>query len=203
IDIRNGLQYQCISCALCIDACDAIMDNMKWPRGLIAYTSENALNGRKTTLLKPKTIGYGVILTAATGILIWSVLTSAPYTAMVEQIRQPLYTRLSDGGIRNSYEVKLNNKLTVPMTVAVRIEGLPGATLDMDGMERLELAPQQRIKLLARVQLPPRQDDDHEGRERREHDGEREKVNFIIEVLEGAKTAPIQRQVPFYLPEGD
>jgi hypothetical protein len=85
----------------------------------------------------------------------------------------------------------------------VRIEGLPGATLDMDGMERLELAPQQRIKLLARVQLPPRQGDDHEGRERREHDGEREKVKFIIEALDGAKTAPIQRQVPFYLPEGD
>ncbi|MBS1213359.1 MAG: iron-sulfur cluster-binding protein, partial [Proteobacteria bacterium] len=92
IDIRNGLQYQCISCALCIDACDAIMDSQKWPRGLIRYTSENALDGRKTRLLKPKTIGYGVVLTAAAAILIWSVLTSAPYTGTVEQIRQPLYT---------------------------------------------------------------------------------------------------------------
>jgi polyferredoxin len=193
IDIRNGLQYQCVSCALCIDACDAIMDNQKWPRGLIRYTSENALNGRKTTLLKPKTIGYGVILTAATSILIWSVVTRSPYTGTVEQIRQPLYTQLSDGGIRNTYEVKLNNKLTAPMTVGIRIEGLPGATLDMDGMERLELAPQERIKLLARVQIPPPQPGNAAS----------DKVTFIIESLEGAEAEPIRRPVPFYVPEGN
>jgi polyferredoxin len=57
------------------------------------YTSENALNGKKTTLVKPKSIGYGVILTAATSLLIWSVVTRAPYTGTVEQIRQPLYTQ--------------------------------------------------------------------------------------------------------------
>jgi polyferredoxin len=193
IDIRNGLQYQCISCALCVDACDTIMDNMKWPRGLIRYTSENALNGRKTTLLKPKTIGYGVILTAAASILIWSVLTRSPYTGMVEQIRQPLYTELSDGGIRNAYEVKLNNKLTAPMTVGIRIEGLPGATLDMDGMERIDLAPQERIKLLARVQVPPIQQGRAAG----------DKVTFVIESLEGATAEPIRREVPFYAPASD
>ncbi|HRZ25108.1 MAG TPA: FixG Ig-like domain-containing protein, partial [Candidatus Contendobacter sp.] len=193
IDIRNGLQYQCISCALCIDACDAIMDNQKWPRGLIRYTSENALNGRKTRLLKPKTIGYGVVLTAATAILIWSVLTSAPYTGTVEQIRQPLYTQLADGGIRNTYEVKLNNKLTAPMTVGIRIEGLPGATLDMDGMERIELTPQERIKLLARVQIPPVAGGKAPG----------DKVTFIIEALAGATAEPIRREVPFYVPAGN
>jgi len=97
IDIRKGLQYQCISCALCIDACDTIMDNLKWPRGLVRYTSENALNGKKTSLLKPKTVGYGIILTAAVSILTWSILTRAPYTATVEQVRQPLYSQLTDG----------------------------------------------------------------------------------------------------------
>jgi cytochrome c oxidase accessory protein FixG len=196
IDIRNGLQYQCISCALCIDACDIIMDNQKWPRGLIRYTSENALQGRKTTLLKPKTVGYGVILTAATAVLIWSVVTRSSYTGTVEQIRQPLYTQLSDGSIRNTYEIKLNNKLTAPMTVGIRIEGLPGAVLDMDGMERLDLAPQERIKLLARVRIPPIQDD-------REEEDDRDKVTFIIEALEGATDDPIRREVPFYVPEGD
>jgi len=73
----------------------------------------------------------------------------------VEQIRQPLFTRLSDGSIRNTYQIKLNNKLTAPMTVGVRIEGLAGATLDMDGMERIDLAPQERLKLPARIQVPP------------------------------------------------
>ena len=209
IDIRNGLQYQCISCALCIDACDVVMDNQKWPRGLVSYTSENALNGKKTTLLKPKTFGYGVVLTAATAVLIWSVVTRSPYTAMVEQIRQPLFTRLSDGSIRNTYEIKLNNKLTAPMTVGVRIEGLAGATLDMDGMERIDLAPQERLTLLARIQVPPvavKDDDAHEKTEKHEDekdDMERAKVTFIVEALEGAAAEPIRRKVPFYRPDND
>ena len=193
IDIRKGLQYQCISCALCVDACDTIMDNLKWPRGLVRYTSENALNGRKTRLIKPKTIGYGVILTAATTILIWSVLTRAPYNGTVEQIRQPLYTLLSDGSIRNSYEIKLNNKLTAPMTLGIRIEGLPGAKLSMDGMERIELAPQERIKLLAWVQVPPTGKGGAPGHQ----------VTFVIEPLAGVEATPIQQRVPFYIPEED
>jgi polyferredoxin len=137
-----------------------------------------------------------VILTAATAVLIWSVVTRSSYTGTVEQIRQPLYTQLSDGSIRNTYEIKLNNKLTAPMTVGIRIEGLPGAVLDMDGMERLDLAPQERIKLLARVRIPPIQDD-------REEEDDRDKVTFIIEALEGATDDPIRREVPFYVPEGD
>lgn len=168
------------------------MDNLKWPRGLVLYSSENALNGKKTRLLKPKTIGYGVILTAATTVLIWSVLTRAPYSGTVEQIRQPLYTELSDGSIRNSYEIKLNNKLTAPMTLGIRIEGLAGASLNMDGMERIALEPQERIKLLARVQIPPVAGSGSPG----------DQVTFIIEPLVGVKAAPIRRQVPFYTPEG-
>jgi polyferredoxin len=160
-------------------------------------------------LLKPKTFGYGVILTTATAVLIWSVVTRSPYTAMVEQIRQPLFTRLSDGSIRNVYEIKLNNKLTAPMTVGIRIEGLAGATLDMDGMERVQLAPQERLKLLARIQIPPvaiKGDDGHEQHEKHEdekNDVERAKVTFIVEALEGATAEPIRRKVPFYQPDND
>ncbi|HAS51215.1 MAG TPA: hypothetical protein DCS21_05535, partial [Gammaproteobacteria bacterium] len=67
-----------------------------------------------------------------------------------------------------------NNKLTAPMIVGIRIEGLPGATLDMDGMDHIDLAPQERIKLLARVQIPSVQEDhkekeDHKGKE--DHEG--------------------------------
>ena len=189
IDIRDGLQYQCISCALCIDACDTIMDNQNWPRGLVRYTSENSLQGRPTSLLKPRTVGYGVILLAAISLLGWSVWNRAPYDGSVEQIRQPLYTLLSDGSIRNAYEIKLNNKLTAPLTVGIRIEGLPGAVLDMGGMDRVELAPQQRLKLLARVRLPPDAAPEQP-----------QKVRFVIETLDGAEAAPLQRDVPFAQP---
>lgn len=128
---------------------------------------------------------------------------------MVEQIRQPLFTRMADGSIRNTYEIKLNNKLTAPMTVGVRIEGLAGATLDMDGMERIDLAPQERLKLLARIQVPPVavKDDDADGktekRENEKDDMERAKVTFIVEALEGAAAEPIRRKVPFYRPDND
>ena len=168
------------------------MDNLKWPRGLVRYTSENALNGKKTSLLKPKTVGYGIILTAAVSILTWSILTRAPYTATVEQVRQPLYSQLTDGSIRNTYEIKLNNKLTAPMTLGINIEGLSGAVLDMDGMERITLDPQERLKLLARVQLAP----DPTGI------GETgDKITFIIKPLEGVTANPVHREVPFSMPE--
>ncbi|HCK80429.1 MAG TPA: cytochrome c oxidase accessory protein CcoG [Candidatus Competibacter sp.] len=192
IDIRKGLQYQCISCALCIDACDTIMDNLQWPRGLIRYTSENALSGKKTNLIKAKTIGYGVILVAAIAMLTWSILTRSPYTATVEQVRQPLYSQLTDGSTRNTYEIKLNNKLTAPMTVGIGIEGATGAILDMDGMERIALEPQERIKLLARVQIAP----DPTGK------GEHiDKITFVIKPLEGVTAEPIRRRVPFSTPD--
>lgn len=190
IDIRNGLQYQCISCALCIDACDAIMDKQGWPRGLIRYTSENALQGRKSSLLKPKTIGYGIVLFAACSLLVWSVVNRSAYTASVAQIRQPLYTQLSDGSIRNTYEIKLNNKLTEPLLVKVHIAGLENALLDMDDMEQLELTPQQRLKLIARVSVPPSAN---------ALGSASKQVTFIID-SNAADAEPLQLQVPFYTP---
>ncbi len=116
-----------------------------------------------------------------------------PYNGTVEQIRQPLYTQLADGSIRNTYEIKLNNKLTAPMKVGIHIEGLSGATLDMDGMEQIQLQPQERIKLLARVHVPPA--------DRAQE--QRQTVTFIIDLLEGATAEPIRRQVPFSLPGPD
>src|SRR5690606_7088165 len=64
IDIRKGLQYECIACAACIDACDAVMDKMGYPRGLIRYTTQNALEHKPTRILRPRIILYGALLIA-------------------------------------------------------------------------------------------------------------------------------------------
>ncbi|MDZ7809743.1 MAG: 4Fe-4S dicluster domain-containing protein [Arhodomonas sp.] len=64
IDIRDGLQYECIACGACIDACDQVMDRMGYPRGLIRYTTENALEGKPTHVLRPRVIVYSVLLLA-------------------------------------------------------------------------------------------------------------------------------------------
>lgn len=154
IDIRNGLQIQCISCALCIDACDAVMDAQGLPRGLIRYTSEREQAGGKTRYFKPKTLGYGAVLTLALVLLVTSVMTQAPLDASVYQVRQPLYVQLSDGRIQNSYEIKLNNKTERPLRIQLAVEGLPGAELDLGQLEEVVLQPEQRLQILARVRAP-------------------------------------------------
>jgi len=151
IDIRDGLQVQCISCALCIDACDTIMDSLGWGRGLIRYTSEKQARGEPSRVWKPKTIGYGVFLLAAIAGLVWSVGTQAPLDMSVVQVRQPLFVRLSDGRIQNSYELHLDNKTDEPVQLALMIRGLAGAELDVGKLASVELGPQRSLRVLARV----------------------------------------------------
>ncbi len=155
IDIRNGMQYQCISCALCIDACDNIMDSLGWPRGLVHYTSEKAQDGQKARILRPATIGYGLTLIITIALLVWSVLAVKPLEMAINQVRQPLYVMLSDGGIQNSFEIKLNNKTDQAYALAVSIPDLPGAELDLGGFEEIELKPEQSIRLMARIRVAP------------------------------------------------
>ncbi|MCG5523569.1 cytochrome c oxidase accessory protein CcoG [Ectothiorhodospira haloalkaliphila] len=151
IDIRDGLQYQCIHCALCVDACDTVMDGLKWPRGLVRYTSENALEGRRTRYFKPKTIGYAVPLVLIAVLLGWGIAHQTPLDASVSQVRQPLFVQLSDGSIQNSYEIRLHNKAQHPVVLELRLTGLDGAALDTGRIERVSLMPEQRTTLLARV----------------------------------------------------
>jgi len=155
IDIRNGLQLQCISCALCVDACDTIMDNLGWPRGLVRYASERNLEGGKTRIVKPKTIGYGLILLAAIGMLVWSVASQSKLDMAVGQIRNPLYVVLSDGRIQNSYEIKLNNKSEHSVDISLVIEGLANAELDLGKIDKITLDPQANLSLYVLVKLHP------------------------------------------------
>ncbi len=192
IDIRNGPQLECINCGLCVDACDTIMDSLKWPRGLIAYRSEKSLDtGERTKLIRPKVIAYALVLLVAVGGLVWSVAHQSPYYLTVAQIRQPIYVRLSDGRIQNSYEIKLNNKTTDPMTLSFKIAGLPGAELDMGRFSTVELAPGHHLRLKALVKL------DASGKT----GGTR---NYRIHVVPIAPSdlPQLDADAVFYLPEG-
>ncbi len=187
IDIRNGLQLQCISCGLCVDACDTIMDRLHWPRGLIRYTSENADAGKPTRLMKPKTIGYGLVVTAAIALLAWSVATRQSLVVTVEQLRQPLAVTLSDGRIQNRYEVKLNNKGTEPLRIHIHIEGLDGAQLDLGNFDSVTVEGGQRLRLVASVRRPAA------GAVGQQH------FEFVAR-SEGADLSEQRRQATFYLP---
>ena len=151
IDIRNGLQVQCITCALCIDACDTIMDSLGWGKGLIRYTSEKEAKGEESRIWKPKTIGYGMVLLAAIAALVWSVSNQAPLEMSVVQVRQPLFVRLSDGRVQNSYELHIENKTDQPLRLAIMLRGLAGAELDVGKLSSVEVGPQRSLRVLARV----------------------------------------------------
>ena len=185
IDIRDGLQYQCITCALCIDACDTIMDRLGWPRGLIRYTSESALAGSRTRILRPKVLGYGAALMVAVALLVWSVAARAPLELAVIQQRQPLYVTLSDGRIQNGYEVKLINKTGQALELVVRLAAPPGAELDLGRIRTVRLAPERMVRVIARVRQRP------ERAARR--------VRFRVEERAGRVPA-VEREAPFFVP---
>jgi cytochrome c oxidase accessory protein FixG len=110
IDIRNGLQVGCIACAACIDACDVVMDKLAYPRGLIRYTTENALAGRRVRVLRPRTIAYATLLLALFSGFAWSVTHRSMLLVELIRDRNALFRPGPAGTVENSYTVKLVNK---------------------------------------------------------------------------------------------
>ncbi|ROS05267.1 cytochrome c oxidase accessory protein FixG [Sinobacterium caligoides] len=127
IDIRNGLQYQCITCALCIDACDSIMDKMNYQRGLIRYTTENALAGKKTHLLRPRLFIYAGAITLIIALFITAIATRIPLQIDIERDRSRLFFQTNEGMIENSYTLKVINMSQHAGHYILGIEGLKGA----------------------------------------------------------------------------
>lgn len=144
IDIRNGLQIECIACGLCIDACDSVMDKVGLPRGLIRYDTERNLAqpvppgtctapGRMR-LFRPRTIWYVFLLAAVGGVTLFSLLNRSLLDLHVLHDRNPLFVRLSDGAIRNGYEVHILNKTLEPQTYRLSVDGLAGAQVSLGGV---------------------------------------------------------------------
>ena len=130
IDIREGLQYECIACAACIDACDSIMDKMNYPRGLVRYTTENALHNKGTHVLRPRMIVYAVILLALIAGLAISMATRTPVILDVIRDRNALYRELPGDMIENSYTLKLINQDEQDRAFVLDVTGVDGITLD-------------------------------------------------------------------------
>jgi cytochrome c oxidase accessory protein FixG len=110
IDIRNGLQYECIACGACIDACDEVMDKMGYPHGLIRYSTQNAIDDKPTRVLRPRVFVYGVLLLALCTGWAWGVTHRSSLIVDVLRDRNALYREVGDGRIENSYTLKIVNK---------------------------------------------------------------------------------------------
>ncbi|MBI2585740.1 MAG: cytochrome c oxidase accessory protein CcoG, partial [Rhodospirillales bacterium] len=144
IDIRDGQQLECITCALCIDACDDVMQKVGRPRGLIDYDSvataaSRALGEKKPVhLVRPRTVLYAALLALVGGIMLFQLLTRSDLDINVLRDRNPLFTKLTDGGIRNGFTFKVLNKAHAQRTFTIAAEGIEGLHLTVVGSDVVE-----------------------------------------------------------------
>ncbi len=161
IDIRNGLQHECISCAACIDVCDDVMDKVGYPRGLIRYSTENALAGgwdKRQILrrvLRPRVLIYATILAGLTVALVASLLLRTPFKVDIVRDRATLARIVQGGKIENVYRLQIMNAEEQPQTYTLSVDGLPGLALITDTPEpRVTVDAAQALWVPVRLQAP-------------------------------------------------
>ncbi|WP_114283829.1 cytochrome c oxidase accessory protein CcoG [Candidatus Halocynthiibacter alkanivorans] len=164
IDIREGQQMECITCALCIDACDDVMDRIGKPRGLIDYlaltdeTAERAGAVPKPVwqhVLRSRTMIYTALWSAVGIGLVWALFARPQVDMTVAPVRNPTYVMLSDGAIRNTYELRLRNKHGEPRPFQISLTAAEGLQVGLEGvagntvMVPADAVLQQRVYVVA------------------------------------------------------
>ncbi|MGE5650565.1 cytochrome c oxidase accessory protein CcoG [Noviherbaspirillum sp. UKPF54] len=143
IDIRNGLQYDCIGCAACVDACDSVMDKVGSPRGLIRYTTENALKNHFTPqqirqrTMRPRVLIYTGILVLIVAGFLGSLLTRTPLKLDVIRDRGAMGREVEDGMIENVYRLQIMNTDEFPHKYKIKVSGIE--TIALAGAEEVAL----------------------------------------------------------------
>lgn len=154
IDIRNGLQMECIGCGLCIDACNEMMDKVSFPRDLVRFDSIQNTQLRAqgkathTRIVRPRTIFYAVILVVVASVMTFGLANRSVLEMNVLRDRNPLFVPLSDGDVRNGYTLKILNKERAEKTYSLTVTGIEptqmqviGLTPNQDGSFDLDVAP--------------------------------------------------------------
>jgi cytochrome c oxidase accessory protein FixG len=131
IDIREGLQYECIACAACIDGCDEVMQRIGLPPGLIKYSTDAQDKGSektlKKTLLRPRVLIYGTLLTAVFCGFITALMMRSSFQVDILRDRNALYRWSQSNDIENSYKVRVMNKSQKDQTYTLAVLGLDQA----------------------------------------------------------------------------
>lgn len=145
IDIRDGLQYECIACAACIDACDEVMAKVDLPPGLIRYSSESHDQGSDKTIkqivLRPRVIIYASLLGLVFAGFIAAIVMRSSFQVDIMRDRNAMYRWNGDSAIENSYQVRLMNKSHSAQQYTIAATGLDGATVRWGKAEADTLSP--------------------------------------------------------------
>ena len=140
IDIRQGLQLECVGCTACIDACDPVMAKLGRPRGLIRYDSLVGFAGERTRWVRPRTVLYLILLVAGAAVGAWALSTVRPASFGVTRMTGAPYI-VDAGGVRNQFLVRVVNKRNLPARFRIELPDAP-ADLRRKGLEEeLEVAP--------------------------------------------------------------
>ena len=177
IDIRDGLQYQCINCGLCIDACDEVMDKVGYPHGLIRYSTQNAIDGKSTRVLRPRIFVYGTLLLGLCIAWGWGVTHRSELIAEVLRDRNALYRETFDT-VENDYTLKLINKSQETRRFRISLEQ-EGSGLRLAGNELVEAGPEQVLPVTLSVIAS-------------DGIGGRREVSFVVESEDGRERRVIK-----------
>ena len=162
IDIRKGLQHECIGCAACIDVCNDVMDKFGYPRGLIRYATQNGMQHRWGAarqwrrVLRPRVLIYGGILLAVSAALVWSLAVRMPFKVDVVRDRAALAREVEDGVVENVYRLQLMNAAESTQVFVLDVEGIPGLRVAAP-TGRLTLAPAEARWVTVSLRLPAEQ----------------------------------------------
>ena len=168
IDIRDGQQMECITCALCIDACDDVMDKIGKPRGLIDYLAlsdeehERAGHEKKsvwTHILRPRTLVYTALWSAIGFGLVFALFIRAEIDMTVAPVRNPTFVTMSDGSIRNAYDVRLRNKHGDDREFHLSLTSDDILRINLEGTDRLVVTVPANESKFQRVYVTARRDD--------------------------------------------
>jgi cytochrome c oxidase accessory protein FixG len=159
IDIRNGLQHDCIGCAACIDACDSVMDKIGAPRGLVRFSSDNALENRlspqqiRQRTLRPRVLIYsGALLLIVAG-FIGSLLMHTPLKLDVMRDRGALGRIVEDGMVENVYRLQITNTEETAHRYRIKVSGIDSIALATP--DQVDLAGTEARTVPVRVRVAP------------------------------------------------
>jgi cytochrome c oxidase accessory protein FixG len=158
IDIRDGLQYECIGCAGCVDVCDSVMDKMGYERGLIKFTTQHALKNHWTRrdilghVVRPRVLIYGAILGALAFALAFSLAMRTPLKVDVVRDRAALSRIVAGGKLENVFRLQVMNATEKPQVYRIAAEGLPGLVVATE--TEVEVGPAESRWVAVRLQIP-------------------------------------------------
>lgn len=163
IDIRNGLQYECIGCGACIDACDDVMDKMGYAKGLIKYTTQNGMESRWSRqqmfarLLRPRVLIYSTILLVMVVGMGVGIYYKPDFRLDVLRDRSVMARYTNDGNIENVYNLKLENETEVARDYELKVTGLPALAVhfsDNNSQQLKALKPFEKRNVIVEIQVP-------------------------------------------------